>query len=252
MANNDDRPSYGRSAREQYRRDTTSWIPGPVRRWLGLDYDEPARYGGSSGAPRNYNVGRSDYQASRSSTYQPQRLTNYSPADQAAPPPSVGYREAGYPPGMTQAEYDAAAADVAYRANYTPSYMNPDGTPGAPGPFYETTYRYAEGVQPVGYLLKGYARGALPPQGLEAFTRQFNDTVRDVYNFYDYWIRFQAEDLGRIFVSLRDGAVSPASGASVEHVPVETAPMSPVPPMDVAPLCRWMLRPSYRWTCRKK
>jgi hypothetical protein len=309
MANNDDRPSYGRSAREQYRRDTTNWIPGPVRRWLGLDYDEPTRYGSSTA--RSYDYGRSNYQASRGSTYQAQRPEDYaasrsvyyqpqrltpSPSDKLeapagspttsppiSPPPRVGYppgvagtpsarrdyaadaarveyreagykpgmtqadydaqaarveyREAGYKPGMTQADYDAAAADVSYRANYTPSYMKPDGTPGAPGLFYETTYRYAEGVQPVSYLLKGYARGALPPQGLEAFTRQFNDTVRDVYNFYEYWIRFQVEDLGRIFASLRDGAVGSSSGVPVEHVPVETAPVAPVADatVDVVP-----------------
>jgi hypothetical protein len=157
-------------------------------------------------------------------------------ADYDAEAARVGYREAGYKPAMTQADYDAAAADVAYRANYRPSYLNPDGTPGAPGPIYETTYRYAEGVQPVGYLLKGYARGALPPQGLEAFTRQFNDTVRDVYNFYEYWTRFQLEDLGRIFVSMRDGALGSSSPVPVEHVPVETSPAAPVETSPVAPV----------------
>ncbi|HMQ32201.1 MAG TPA: hypothetical protein PKD53_15835, partial [Chloroflexaceae bacterium] len=74
--------------------------------------------------------------------------------------------------------------------------VRPDGTvsPGGDVPRVAT-----EGyVQPVGYMLRSYARGALPPQGLEQFTREFRATLTDVWNFYSYWTRFQTDELARI------------------------------------------------------
>jgi hypothetical protein len=59
-------------------------------------------------------------------------------------------------------------------------------------------------VQPVGYLFRAYARGALPPQGLEQFTRETRATATDVWNFYSYWTRFQTEELFRLGRELFD------------------------------------------------
>ncbi|RRR73330.1 MAG: hypothetical protein EI684_08875 [Candidatus Viridilinea halotolerans] len=52
-------------------------------------------------------------------------------------------------------------------------------------------------VQPVSYMLRGFVRGALPPQGLEQFTREVRATTTDVWNFYSYWTRFQTDDFVR-------------------------------------------------------
>lgn len=52
-------------------------------------------------------------------------------------------------------------------------------------------------VQPVSYMVRGFVRGALPPQGLEQFTREVRATATDVWNFYSYWTRFQTDDFVR-------------------------------------------------------
>jgi hypothetical protein len=74
-------------------------------------------------------------------------------------------------------------------------------------------------IQPVTYLLRGFLHGALPPQGLEAFTKEARAATTNVWNLYSHWFRFETEEvfqLGRAALtavtdSITSGAPSPAS-----------------------------------------
>jgi hypothetical protein len=70
-------------------------------------------------------------------------------------------------------------------------------------------------VQPIGYLIRSYVRGALPPQGLEQFTREARSTFTDVWKFYSYWTRFQTDELFRMGRELTD-ALFGGRGRSLE------------------------------------
>jgi hypothetical protein len=70
-------------------------------------------------------------------------------------------------------------------------------------------------VQPIGYLIRSYVRGALPPQGLEQFTREARATFTDVWKFYSYWTRFQTDELFRMGRELTD-ALFGGRGRSLE------------------------------------
>ncbi|PDW04112.1 hypothetical protein CJ255_05315 [Candidatus Viridilinea mediisalina] len=75
-------------------------------------------------------------------------------------------------------------------------------------------------VQPVSYMVRGFVRGALPPQGLEQFTREVRATATDVWNFYSYWTRFQTDDFVRfgrsVVTNIVESLPSPA-GISAPH-----------------------------------
>ncbi|GAB4441570.1 MAG: hypothetical protein OHK0015_39000 [Chloroflexi bacterium OHK40] len=189
-----------------------SWLPGFLRRFLNLD-DELPRYPPGSGgysepvarpsAPA-YVPPRPAQPPTWSTPAQsqpaPQRFAaTYTPPAAAAP----GQAAAGPPPPVPRA---APPPDTAMAGTGSV-------TPGANLPPTVT-----EGyVQPIGYLLRAYARGALPPQGLEQFTRETRATTTDVWNFYSYWIRFQTDELFRIGRELLDAVVGerPARGDTV-------------------------------------
>lgn len=197
-----------------------SWLPGFLRRFLNLDDDLPD-YGPSSyRAPSSSAPGRpSTYAAPRSASYnapEPQRFTptftpSESPRFSPAPPP--GAPAPGAPPA--------------------PTYVPPAGAPVSPGA--NLPGGVPEGyVQPVGYLFRSYARGALPPQGLEQFTRETRATFTDVWNFYSYWTRFQTEELVRLGRELYDivfddtvppAGVDPSTGSAgtIRRIKVTTA-----------------------------
>ncbi|NNJ13028.1 hypothetical protein EKD04_022130 [Chloroflexales bacterium ZM16-3] len=52
-------------------------------------------------------------------------------------------------------------------------------------------------IQPITFLVRAFARGVLPPQGLDAFTKELGATSTDVWNMYTHWARFQTEDVFR-------------------------------------------------------
>jgi len=228
-----------------------SWVPGPIRSWLGLDFTEPRRY-----APDEYDDA---YEA-------PAPRAAFRPAapPSARPAGATYSRETSYTPPLagTGSMADTAARRASAYGPPPPPAPRVAGQrpPVASGADLPPTN--LEGyVQPVGHLLRSYARGALPPQGLEQFTREVRATGTDVYNLYNYWLRFQSEELFRLgrelldIVADRDPAAPPASASSGaptvrrirvttangngEHGAVATAPTTtpappPAPPATVA------------------
>ncbi len=193
-----------------------SWMPGWLRRFLNLD-DEMPGYGPSSGG--SYSA-QSDYSppARQSVAYTPPSQGSYTPP-QPAPRYTPSYpaatsgeettrRFAGSysppPPPASSAPRGVASAPPPRTLGPTGT-VQPDGTvsPGGNVPSIDTQGY----VQPLGYGLRSYARGALPPQGLEQFTREFRATLTDVWNFYSYWTRFQTDEVMRIGREAMDAVV---------------------------------------------
>lgn len=179
-----------------------SWMPGWLRKFLNLD-DEMPGYGPSSGG--SYTA-QSDYAPAapqrQSFTYTPPAPTyTPPPASTSYRPSSAGAQAAGETTPRFASSYTPTAAEPAPRPAPPRTIgptgsVQPDGTvsPGGNAPSIDTQGY----VQPISYGLRSYARGALPPQGLEQFTREFRATLTDVWNFYNYWTRFQTDELVRI------------------------------------------------------
>lgn len=192
-----------------------SWLPGFLRKFLNLDDDMPNYGGGSYRAPGDT----------------PSRTTSYAPPARPAasytPPSYTPSDPQRFAPAYTSAQPQAIpGGPPAPAPRVTPSYAQPAPATGAPAytlapgatvtPGGNIPMSPTEGyVQPVGYLLRSYARGALPPQGLEQFTRETRATFTDVWNLYSYWTRFQGEELGRIGRELLN-VVSDDKAASAE------------------------------------
>jgi hypothetical protein len=267
-----DRPTYDRNSSDRGRmaEEGVGWVPGFVRSWLGLDFTEPKRYGPSSvyDPVAGQLVGGPGADKRRLAATQAAPAPRPTPAPmRAAPPPAATYRQAETGPASTSGlsfRREPSGSSVQSMPPGPP--RNGDGggsvTPGANLAGAPTTEGY---VQPVGYLLRAYARGALPPEGLEAFTRQSRKTIEDVWNFYSHWIRFQTDELGRIGKEAVDavGDAMPGSSSSqpsirrikvttengngnggkkpIAVVPAATPPQPPaeasadVPPVDVPP-----------------
>lgn len=211
-----------------------SWLPGFLRRFLNLD-DEMPSYGPSSSQGSSYSAPSSrpafytppapsytppapsytPSQASDQAPEAPRFAPTFTPSEQTTPRFASTYTPPAGPPAPAPR---VAGAEPAPPASVTPGANLPGGLP--------------EGyVQPIGYLLRSFARGALPPQGLEQFTRETRATSTDVWNFYSYWTRFQTEEFFRIGRELFDtlfedrpgaeGAPSPGS-QSIRRIKVTT------------------------------
>lgn len=182
---------------------TVRWLPGFARRWFGLTDEDPrlrsrSQYGWmpdwlkrllNLDEPTPYSGETAASTAPSSMTY-----TTYTP-----PPRS-------YTPG--QASFTPTSR------SFTPSSYQPtsESTPSTPARLSLAGDELPADVQPIGYLLRAYARGALPPQGLEAFTREVRTTTEKVLNFYGYWIRFQTEELLRIAGDIGNAVVEALPG----------------------------------------
>ncbi len=158
-----------------------SWMPGWLQRFLGLTYDEPIRY-----------ADEATPMASDRPTYTP-------------PPRS-------YTPGRASFSFTPSYTPSFTPRNYAPPAYQPSAseasTPSTPLQRSQAGDEPLTDVQPVGYLLRAYARGALPLQGLEAFTREVRTTTEKVFNFYGHWIRFQTEELLRIGSDLCNAVIN--------------------------------------------
>ena len=213
-----------------------SWLPGFLRKFLNLDDDMPNYGGGSYRAP--------DATPSRTTSYAPPAR----PAASYTPPSYTPSDPQRFAPTYTSAQPQAIpGGPPAPAPRVTPSYAQtgqtgqavgaPAYTP-APGatvtPGGNIPMSPTEGyVQPVGYLLRSYARGALPPQGLEQFTRETRATFTDVWNLYSYWTRFQGAELGRLGRELLDvvadkpasaeGGMAAGGRESIRRIKVTTA-----------------------------
>jgi len=185
--------------------DTVSWLPGFVRRWFGLTEEEP-RYRKAAGP--GWMPGW--LQRFLGLTYdEPVRY-----ADEATPTSSG--RATYTPPPRS---YTPRSASFTPR-NYAPPTYQPSAseepTPSTPLRRSQAGDEPLTDVQPIGYLLRSYARGALPPQGLEAFTREVRTTTEKVFNFYGHWIRFQTEELLRIGGDLCNAVINALPGESAK------------------------------------
>jgi hypothetical protein len=196
-----ERPAYDRYSTDRNRmaEEGVGWIPGFVRSWLGLDFKEPTRYGPSSvydPVEGRLVSGPGSSNAPAAPAPRPQVATPRTPPPPSpAPAPAPTYRPA-QPTSSSSSGLTFRREPSGSSAQSSPSQLgkNGDGS-GSVSPGANLPEGY---VQPIGYLFRSYARGALPPEGLEALTKQSRKTVSDVWDFYSYWLRFQGEELGRL------------------------------------------------------
>jgi hypothetical protein len=180
------RPEYGNygSSKREIADSTTSWMPGFFRRWVGIEYSEPKRYGPSSPAPER----RSER---RPAAPPPQR--SYTPPPSSARS-DYGSNRNSY--GSGQNDYAAPRPEGAERMRFgsgSENYSSESGPVMQGGG--EQPARFEGYVKPITYGVRGYLRGALPPQGLEAFLRQFRTTVQDVTGMYQKVFELQTREL---------------------------------------------------------
>lgn len=197
-----------------------SWLPDFVRKWLNLDeavpdygpgaevsapLARPAPTYGAAPVPA-YGAATPGYGAAPAPAYGAAPVPGYAPKPGYTPPTST------YPPPGATGAYRAFAASGPSEPSVPPPPTprpEPAAPTGAPLPPVEGV------VQPVGYLIRSYVRGALPPQGLEQFTREARATFTDVWKFYSYWTRFQTDELFQMARELTD-AVFGERGRSLE------------------------------------
>ena len=203
-----------------------SWMPDWLRKFMNLDDDRPS-YGPSSSASNEPLVRQPSYMAAArpATTYTPpaaRSAESYTPpalppAAYGQPAPSEGAgssRFSSYLGTATPEEavkrFSSFSSGPPSGAGSTPPDENgprrpaagppalvprptPVNPPSGPGPISEGA---AGGfVEPVGFAVRSFARGALPPQGIEQFSRELSATLTDVWNFYTYWVRFETEDI---------------------------------------------------------
>lgn len=163
-----------------------SWMPTWLRKFLNLD-DELPRYGPSSSS--SYRMAEpSAPSAPRTVSYKPAQASSYTPPTSTWTPTS----RSTTPGSSAASEADAGSSKA------------PEGY-----------------IQPVSYVVRSYARGMLPPQGLEQFTREVRATLTDVWNFYSYWTRFQTDAIfkvGREIVESLPGGESGTATSSTSSV----------------------------------
>lgn len=216
-----------------------SWMPGWLRKFMNLD-DEMPSYEPSStyvdGAPARPSYSYAP-PARSTASYTPSAATYTPPAlppaaygqDKQPEEASVSRFAASYPGAQTSEEAvkrfssfssappsSASPTDESGQRPAGPPPLTPRGANGngqsmiVPGPISQAA---ANGfVQPIGFAVRSFARGAMPPQGIEQFSRELRATATDVWNFYTYWIRFETEDLfqmGREAVDAVTGLLPP-------------------------------------------
>lgn len=258
-----ERPGYSESRddRRRYGEDTVGWIPDPFRRALGLEYAPPKAYPPSS-APYNPKAPIS------SAAPPPAPLRSYSPpvsrepvaAPRAEPAGRAGqgsgrmtfggsesrWREisagrsamvsggsesrmreiADASPTPASGGSEARMREIASKNPYSGSGGGERLEPGSKLPDLPQTEGY---IQPISFLLRAYARGALPPQGLEQFSKEARATGQQVWDMYSYWIRFQTDEIGKLLSSLGGKLpIKPVAGLGekhedrLQHIKVET------------------------------
>jgi hypothetical protein len=167
---------------------TVRWIPGFARGWFGLTGEEPRSRRDET---------RADARVAADNSLLPLAVRKFFGLT-FDEPSSGGARG----PIAAEAVRDEPRGEVA-GTRYAPSPSgNFGGTSGYVSPSLGSDKRTPVAgmgdLQPLDYLLRAYARGALPPQGLETFTRQVRHTGEDVIGFYTKWINFQTEGLIKI------------------------------------------------------
>ncbi|MCX7859168.1 MAG: hypothetical protein N2385_03690 [Chloroflexus sp.] len=186
---------------------TVRWLPGFVRRWFGLTNEDPrssvnSRYAWmSSWLKRLLNLDDepSPYAGESAPSLPSRSSAVYTPPPRSYTPGTPSFTPRSFAPPSYQPASEEPLSTPA-RLSLAGDELPPD-------------------VQPIGYLLRAYARGALPPQGLEAFTREARATTEKVLNFYGHWIRFQTEELVRIGCDLFNAAIDALPGEKAKQPP---------------------------------
>jgi hypothetical protein len=222
-----EQPTYDRFSTDRQRmaEQGVGWVPGFVRSWLGLDFTEPKRYGPSSvyDPVAGQLVGGPGADPRRLAATQAAPPPRPAPEPMRAPSPPPPAAAPSYQPASTGGSSSSTAGLNFRREPSGGSAQSlPPGPPRngdgsgsvTPGAQLSSTPQTEGYVQPVGYLLRSYARGALPPEGLEDFTKLSRKTIEDVWNFYSHWIRFQTDELGRIGKEAIDAVSDAVPGAS--------------------------------------
>ena len=203
-----------------------SWMPDWLRKFMNLDDARPS-YGPSNGASNEPLVRQPSYLAAArpATTYTPpaaRSAETYTPP--ALPPAAYGQtapsegagssRFSSYLGTATPEEavkrFSSFSSGPPSGAGSTPPDENGPRRPAAgppalvprptsvnppsgPGPISEGAA--GSFVEPIGFAVRSFAQGALPPQGIEQFSRELSATLTDVWNFYTYWVRFETEDI---------------------------------------------------------
>ncbi|MCG8347645.1 MAG: hypothetical protein MI924_07680 [Chloroflexales bacterium] len=147
----------------------------------------------------------------------------------AAKPPSKGEprgsEKADYRPPSVEGSGKMIFGSSQASAAKPPSRGEPRGSGNGetktPSPTSSQPIQTQGYVQPFTYMLRGYLRGAMPPQGLEAFTRQLRQTTTDVFDLYGRTIRFQTEEITKAFGNLFPSEKHAASTGAPTRIPIE-------------------------------
>lgn len=143
-----------------------SWMPGFLRRFMHLEYDElPVASAGTQAVSyASPSVATPVAQSTPSSVWSPpsQPSFNASNMESYTPPASSGFTLPS-----------------------VPSVTNGGGASG------EASIT----IMTIPQALQGFLHGILPPQGLQAFTKEVIDTTGSVWGMYSRLVGFQSEDV---------------------------------------------------------
>ncbi|EFO81049.1 hypothetical protein OSCT_1080 [Oscillochloris trichoides DG-6] len=146
-----------------------SWMPEGLRRFLNLEYDDAPATGSSSSA----------------ASYSTAPAASYSAAP--APAASSGWTAPSNPSfqASNMSGYTPPASSGYSAPTFQPATGN-GGSPAVSGQF---------DVLSITGALRGFVHGALPPQGVEQFSKELVGTTRSVFDMYSRWFFFQTEDV---------------------------------------------------------
>ncbi len=164
-----------------------SWMPEGLRRFLNLDYDDApapagrsaASYSSAPAAPAPASAAGSGWTPPSSPSFQASNMSGYTP------PASSGYT--------------------------APTFQAHEGQASSPAVSGQFDVLSITGA------MKGFVHGALPPQGVEAFTKEVVSTSQSVFDMYSRWFFFQAEDvlkLGQSVIKTVTDLIPSGNGSS--------------------------------------
>jgi len=180
-----------------------SWMPVFLRRFLNLDYDAPQE---TDAGPRSAGYASASAAAARPATpwstpseptFQASSMETYvPPASGGFIPPSAS---ASFTPPPAQTPY-SAAGDASAAPSIAPAQGSVD-------------------IISITQAMRGFIHGTLPPQGIEAFTKEALGTANSVWDMYTRWIGFQTGDV----VKAGWGVIKAIGGL----IPTGSAPAAP-------------------------
>lgn len=145
-----------------------SWMPGFLRRFMNLEYDEPV----ASPEPDERPATTSSYAAAPATP----AVARWTPPSD--PSFTASNMETYAPPASSG--FVPASAGRTYSGDANPSAPMVQGQ--------VDVISITDGV-------RGFVRGALPPQGIEAFSKELVGTTSSVWDMYSRWFIFETGDI---------------------------------------------------------